>query len=54
MLPAALAVCRVHRAVWWGAAGAVLVIVPAVAAARVYKGAHWATDVTASLLWGSL
>lgn len=54
MLPAAVAAYRIPKAVWWLVSAAVIVIIIGVAASRTYKGAHWLTDVTASILWGSL
>jgi undecaprenyl-diphosphatase len=54
LLPPLLALYRVQRWVWWTATGAVGVGAVVVAASRVYRGAHWTSDVLAALLWGSL
>jgi undecaprenyl-diphosphatase len=54
LLPAVAALHFRSRVLWCAAAVSTVVIVTLVAAARVYKGAHWLTDVTASLLWGAL
>lgn len=54
LIPAVVALHVRNRVVWWSSAVAAFVIVVLVAAARVYKGAHWLTDVTASLLWAAL
>jgi undecaprenyl-diphosphatase len=49
----AAVVCLATRARWrWAVVGAAALVVVAVALARLYRGAHWPTDVTASLLFG--
>ena len=42
------------KKLWWTVTGTVSAIIVLVAMARVYRGAHWATDVTASVLWATL
>lgn len=54
LIPAVVALHFRSRVLWWAAAVITFAIVVLVAAARVYKGAHWITDVTASLLWAGL
>lgn len=54
LLPPLLALYGASKRVWWTAVGFVCVGAVGVAAARVYRGAHWTTDVVASLLWASL
>lgn len=54
LLPPVVALLGAGRRLWWSTVGVVFTIVVLVAAARVYRGAHWFTDVTASLVWGSL
>jgi len=39
---------------WWAAVFIAFGIGGMVAAARVYKGAHYLTDVTASFFWAAL
>ncbi|HSM65483.1 MAG TPA: phosphatase PAP2 family protein [Ilumatobacteraceae bacterium] len=54
LVPAFVAL-HTHRAwLWWVALVASSTVVVGVAASRAYKGAHYLTDVTASLLWASL
>ena len=51
----AAGVCLAVRSWWrWAVVLAAVVIVLAVATARLYRGAHWATDVLTSLLFASL
>jgi undecaprenyl-diphosphatase len=48
----AVVVCLATRARWrWAVVGAAALVVLAVALARLYRGAHWPTDVLASLLF---
>jgi len=54
LMPAVAAVHIRSRIVWWGTVGLSATIVVVVAAARVYKGAHYLTDVVASLAWAGL
>lgn len=54
LMPAVVALYHGSRRHWWEVTGTSFAIIVAVAASRVYKGAHWLTDVTASLLWGAL
>jgi undecaprenyl-diphosphatase len=54
LLPAVVALHVRSRALWWAAVALSCTVVVAVAAARVYKGAHYLTDVTASLSWAAL
>lgn len=54
LLPAVVALHLRSRAVWWAAVATSCTVVVAVATARVYKGAHYLTDVTASLSWAAL
>ncbi len=54
LIPAVVALHFRDRVLWWASSVAAFVIVVSVAATRVYKGAHWLTDVTASLLWAGL
>ena len=42
------------RWMWWAAVFIAFGIGGMVAAARVYKGAHYLTDVTASFFWAAL
>jgi membrane-associated phospholipid phosphatase len=54
LVPAFVAL-HTHRAwLWWVSLVASATVVVGVAASRAYKGAHYLTDVTASLLWASL
>lgn len=54
LVPAFVAL-HTHRAwLWWASVAASSAVVVGVAASRVYKGAHYLTDVSASLLWASL
>lgn len=54
LIPAVVAVHSRSRLVWWTSAVAAVTVVVLVTAARVYRGAHWLTDVMASLAWASL
>lgn len=54
LVPAVVALHVHSKALWWAAVGLSATIVTGVAAARVYKGAHYLTDVTASLAWAGL
>ncbi len=54
LAPAVVAMHVRSRALWWATVGASFTIIVAVAASRVYKGAHYLTDVTASLAWAGL
>lgn len=54
LMPPVVALLGAGRKLWWTTVGVVMTIIVLVAAARVYRGAHWLTDVTASLLWGAL
>jgi undecaprenyl-diphosphatase len=51
----AAVVCLATRSSWrWAVVTAAVVIVLAVATARLYRGAHWPTDVVASLTFASV
>lgn len=54
LVPAFVAVHWRSRFLWWTAMGVAPLVVVAVAAARVYRGAHWSSDVIASLMWAVL
>jgi membrane-associated phospholipid phosphatase len=54
LMPAFAALHVRSRIVWWASVGIGGAIVVIVAAARVYKGAHYLTDVIASLAWAGL
>lgn len=54
MVPAVVALHFHSRVLWWVTAAVSSTIVAVVAAARVYKGAHYLTDVIASLAWAGL
>lgn len=54
LMPPVVALLGAGRKLWWTTVSVVTAIIVLVAAARVYRGAHWLTDVTASLLWGAL
>ena len=53
LVPAVVALHVHSRALWWATVGMASAIITGVAAARVYKGAHYLTDVTASLAWAA-
>lgn len=52
--PAVVALHSRSRRLWWAAVAVAFGIGAMVAAARVYKGAHYLTDVLASFLWAAL
>jgi len=54
LLPAVVAIATGSRRWWRVSLVAVMVLIPFIAASRVYLGVHWATDVFAGLLIGSL
>ncbi len=54
LVPAFVALHTRRAWLWWISAVASTAVVIGVAASRAYKGAHYLTDVTASLLWASL
>lgn len=54
LMPAVVALNVRSRVIWWVTVGVSGAIVVLVAASRVYKGAHYLTDVTASLAWAGL
>jgi membrane-associated phospholipid phosphatase len=54
LMPAVAAVHIRSRVVWWITVGLSATVVVMVAASRVYKGAHFLTDVIASLAWAGL
>ena len=54
LVPAVVALHVRSRALWWTSVVVSCTVVVTVAAARVYKGAHYLTDVTASLAWAAL
>jgi len=54
LMPAFMAVHVRSRFVWWATVAASGVIITVVAMARVYKGAHYLTDVVAALAWAGL
>jgi undecaprenyl-diphosphatase len=54
LMPAFVALHVRSRFVWWATVGASGAIIVVVAAARVYKGAHFLTDVIAALAWAGL
>ncbi len=54
LLPPIVALFGASRRVWWTTTVLVSMTVVLVGAARVYKGAHWPTDVAASIVWGAL
>lgn len=52
--PAVVALHFRSRALWWSAVVVAFTVGAMVAAARVYKGAHYLTDVLASFVWAAL
>lgn len=54
LMPAFVALHVRSRFVWWATVAASGTFIVVVAAARVYKGAHYLTDVIASLAWAGL
>jgi undecaprenyl-diphosphatase len=54
LLPAVVAIVTGSRRWWRVSVAAVMVLIPFIAASRVYLGVHWATDVFQGLLIGSL
>lgn len=54
LMPAVVALHFRSRGLWWATAAVSTSVVVVVAAARVYKGAHYLTDVIASLAWAGL
>ena len=54
LLPPMVALFGASKRWWWATTAAVSTVVVMVAAARVYRGAHWPTDVVASVIWGAL
>ncbi len=54
LMPAVVALHVRSKALWWATVAASTTVVVVVAAARVYKGAHYLTDVVAALAWAGL
>ncbi len=54
LLPAVVALHVRSRVLWWASVVLAFTVGALVAAARVYKGAHWLTDVLASFIWAAL
>lgn len=54
LMPPVAAVFGASRRLWWAVTSIVVVVVALVATARVYRGAHWPTDVVASIVWGAM
>jgi membrane-associated phospholipid phosphatase len=54
LVPAVIALHVRSRVLWWAAVTMSATIIVAVAASRVYKGAHYLTDVLAALAWAGL
>src|SRR5690606_18173550 len=52
--PAVVALHFRSRVLWWAAVVVAFTVGALVAAARVYKGAHYLTDVAASFVWAAL